>query len=889
MRTLAKASFAHGIRLAALSALPVLGVFALAGTAAAQAPSPFGPPAPLPPGAAPPGAQPFQPGAGPQPFQPGPGAPGVAPFGPPPGQFGPAPGQPGQPGGPAPMGPGGDLNPQPPPTGDQPAPAPDAEQTPEEEQQERWLGLMEQTNLYGSTGWLHSAYAGSGPAGTFRVSFLSNWFTAGSFLCRPGDIAYGNVDKACTKGSTQSDTTSRVGGTFVINATPLPFLEAYALLNTYATSNDQGNPQLLQVLGDTTLAVKGFLPPKLGRIFTFGGEAQLLLLNGTGGVGVSGAGTSGIIRAMGSIDTRQRNDGGFPFRANVNIGYHIDNSGQLVLAVEQARAKAAGITNPTTGPNGGPPPDPTQARLPITRIERFGLGINKVDSLPIVLAAGLPFSRVQPYLEWSVDVPVNRQQYYCHTGRLSNGDVCLGLGNPSAANPGSAGGPGFAAIPSRFTLGVKTNPLPMRTWHGLSAHAAVDIGTSGVHTFIEEMAPQAPWTLYIGVGFVYDTREPPAPAAPVAAPVKEMVPAPQTFVRGLVHEAGRNDVLVADAIVSFEGGVQAPVATGPDGRFVTRHLEPGTYKFDIKAHHFKPGSCVAVVSSGAPAAPPPPMGAPPGAPGNPDAPLAPFGAAPSPFGAPPGAPGAPGMPGAPLGAAPPPVAPAVPAGPTYVDIDCPLEGLPRMGNVFGMVRDTETGAPVSGAIVKLTEASGKEVTATADGGGNFVFKDLPPGAVMIRAEASGYMPHVNPPLDVRASEDARPTLQLAKRPKVASVKIEGKEIKISKQIHFETDSSKIMGDSNALMEEIVDVMQRNTGIRKVEIQGHTDNTGTADHNLQLSDARAASVKAWMVGAGVDPARLVPKGYGQTRPLAPNVTAGNRARNRRVQFIILEGK
>jgi outer membrane protein OmpA-like peptidoglycan-associated protein len=65
--------------------------------------------------------------------------------------------------------------------------------------------------------------------------------------------------------------------------------------------------------------------------------------------------------------------------------------------------------------------------------------------------------------------------------------------------------------------------------------------------------------------------------------------------------------------------------------------------------------------------------------------------------------------------------------------------------------------------------------------------------------------------------------------------------------------------------------------------------GTADHNLQLSDARASSVKAWLVGAGIDPARLVPKGYGQTRPLAPNVTAGNRARNRRVQFIILEGK
>jgi outer membrane protein OmpA-like peptidoglycan-associated protein len=58
--------------------------------------------------------------------------------------------------------------------------------------------------------------------------------------------------------------------------------------------------------------------------------------------------------------------------------------------------------------------------------------------------------------------------------------------------------------------------------------------------------------------------------------------------------------------------------------------------------------------------------------------------------------------------------------------------------------------------------------------------------------------------------------------------------------------------------------------------------------MQLSDARANSVKSWLVGAGVDPNRLVPKGYGQTRPVAPNVTEANRARNRRVQFIILEG-
>ncbi|MEJ7735097.1 MAG: OmpA family protein, partial [Polyangiaceae bacterium] len=131
------------------------------------------------------------------------------------------------------------------------------------------------------------------------------------------------------------------------------------------------------------------------------------------------------------------------------------------------------------------------------------------------------------------------------------------------------------------------------------------------------------------------------------------------------------------------------------------------------------------------------------------------------------------------------------------------------------------------------------------------------------------------------------TLSVNKRPKVALVKIQGNEIKISKQIHFETDSAKIMGDSNQLMEEIADTMQRSPNLKKIEIQGHTDNTGTREHNATLSDQRANSVKAWLQSAGVDGSRLTAKGYGQDRPLAPNVTAANRAKNRRVQFIILE--
>jgi outer membrane protein OmpA-like peptidoglycan-associated protein len=73
---------------------------------------------------------------------------------------------------------------------------------------------------------------------------------------------------------------------------------------------------------------------------------------------------------------------------------------------------------------------------------------------------------------------------------------------------------------------------------------------------------------------------------------------------------------------------------------------------------------------------------------------------------------------------------------------------------------------------------------------------------------------------------------------------------------------------------------------KVEIQGHTDDTGDRDHNLDLSQRRAESVKNYFVGKGVDEARLVAKGYGPDAPLIDKKTKSARAKNRRVEFKLI---
>ena len=74
-------------------------------------------------------------------------------------------------------------------------------------------------------------------------------------------------------------------------------------------------------------------------------------------------------------------------------------------------------------------------------------------------------------------------------------------------------------------------------------------------------------------------------------------------------------------------------------------------------------------------------------------------------------------------------------------------------------------------------------------------------------------------------------------------------------------------------------------IELVEIQGHTDNRGSSQVNQELYQRRAREVKLWLVDHGVDPSRLVAKGYGSSRPLVPNITPYNRALNRRVHFRI----
>lgn len=125
-------------------------------------------------------------------------------------------------------------------------------------------------------------------------------------------------------------------------------------------------------------------------------------------------------------------------------------------------------------------------------------------------------------------------------------------------------------------------------------------------------------------------------------------------------------------------------------------------------------------------------------------------------------------------------------------------------------------------------------------------------------------------------------------PKEKKVVREKEEIKILEKVYFEKDSANIKERSHDLLDQVSLLLRQNPDIKKVEIQGHTDDSGSASYNQELSQKRADAVMNYLVENGnVEQGRLVANGYGESEPLADNTSEENRGKNRRVEFKILE--
>ena len=110
------------------------------------------------------------------------------------------------------------------------------------------------------------------------------------------------------------------------------------------------------------------------------------------------------------------------------------------------------------------------------------------------------------------------------------------------------------------------------------------------------------------------------------------------------------------------------------------------------------------------------------------------------------------------------------------------------------------------------------------------------------------------------------------------------ELSSARQIGFAAGSAALDPASRGFLIEVADTVRRCQGIA-IEVEGHTDAAGRGADNQRLSEARAGAVARFLTAQGLAANRVSAVGYGELRPIAPNDTPANRARNRRIEFVI----
>ena len=109
---------------------------------------------------------------------------------------------------------------------------------------------------------------------------------------------------------------------------------------------------------------------------------------------------------------------------------------------------------------------------------------------------------------------------------------------------------------------------------------------------------------------------------------------------------------------------------------------------------------------------------------------------------------------------------------------------------------------------------------------------------------------------------------------------------VFEDLNFETGSTKLTPESRATVDTLVMVLKAYPAVR-VALEGYTDNTGDPAANRKLSLDRADAVKDLMVNGGIPESRITSAGFGQDRPIAPNDTEQGRARNRRLELVVVK--
>jgi outer membrane protein OmpA-like peptidoglycan-associated protein len=203
-------------------------------------------------------------------------------------------------------------------------------------------------------------------------------------------------------------------------------------------------------------------------------------------------------------------------------------------------------------------------------------------------------------------------------------------------------------------------------------------------------------------------------------------------------------------------------------------------------------------------------------------------------------------------------------------------------NLTGKVKDSENGDPVIAkidvidSVTKLVVAT----TASSDVDGSYKVGLPEKKSYTIDVKATGFLPEMKQIVIPESYSQEIYNLDV----ELIKVKV-GKRVVLN-NILFETGKSILTPGSYSELDRLYNILQDNP-LMKIEISGHTDITGSAALNLRLSADRAKAVVEYMVQKGVDRSRMESKGFGSQQPISDNTTSAGRAKNRRVEFKILE--
>ncbi len=353
----------------------------------------------------------------------------------------------------------------------------------------------------------------------------------------------------------------------------LRLLQVFASLHNRATVSDEPSPNSIHSLGDIAFGAK--FGGDVSQIARVGGSLRIGLLGDLGDGSALLDATSIGLRASGALDL-QKLDEPVPFIARLNLDYLFDNSAKVVEEIETLRYKS--LVMPESIGN--------ETRHLVSRVERFGLGMNRVDMLSIGLGVEVPLELatdffLHPMLEYRLGLPINRQGYDC-AYRSADKD----RGTTAGSDDTCIDDAGVSSFPMTLALGLRAVP-PVR---GLSVMVGADIGLTGTDTFVRELAPTPPVRLMFALGYDFDARPEPPPPAPPAPP-----PAPVIGrVAGQVTDQATEQP-IAGVVVRFVGVELSPVATDARGAFTSYDLEPGSVELELSHPDYQPGKCAAQI------------------------------------------------------------------------------------------------------------------------------------------------------------------------------------------------------------------------------------------------------------------------------------------------------